>query len=218
MTYSWDACFRLSYDVTQRTAVQPMQDILDMSESTVPKQNNAGPSAMLNTPLKSCTPQQDLHTRRPLLAGHLLCAWRLVQVRGGKLATAEGVSYLEAKHLLLLHYCINIVFYLLLKAEGRPVRDHPVIARLLELRAYLEKIRPIDKKLQYQMEKLLMVAQLQVTSRLAPITRRLHPPPPSSMYGSVVMNRVVSYSCVKVSACNRCYASEIVAILVRRQN
>jgi len=84
------------------------------------------------------------------------------QVRGGNLATAEGVSYLEAKHLLLLHYCINIVFYLLLKAEGRPVRDHPVIARLLELRAYLEKIRPIDKKLQYQMDKLLMAAQLQV--------------------------------------------------------
>jgi len=84
-------------------------------------------------------------------------------VRGGNLATAEGVSYLEAKHLLLLHYCINIVFYLLLKAEGRPVRDHPVIARLLELRAYLEKIRPIDKKLQYQMDKLLMAAQLQVS-------------------------------------------------------
>ena len=84
------------------------------------------------------------------------------QVRGGNLATAEGISYLEAKHLLLLHYCINIVFYLLLKAEGRPVRDHPVIARLLELRAYLEKIRPIDKKLQYQMDKLLLAAQLQV--------------------------------------------------------
>lgn len=39
-----------------------------------------------------------------------------VQVREGELATAEGVSYLEAKHLLLLHYCTAIVFYLLLKA------------------------------------------------------------------------------------------------------
>ena len=97
-------------------------------------------------------------------------------MRGGKLATAEGVSYLEAKHLLLLHYCINIVFYLLLKAEGRPVRDHPVIARLLELRAYLEKIRPIDKKLQYQMEKLLMVAQLQVSSCLICIPNPSLPP------------------------------------------
>lgn len=59
------------------------------------------------------------------------------QVREGQLATAEGVSYLEAKHLLLLHYCTAIVFYLLLKAEGRPVKDHPVIGRLVEIRAYL---------------------------------------------------------------------------------
>ena len=60
-----------------------------------------------------------------------------VQVREGELATAEGVSYLEAKHLLLLHYCTAIVFYLLLKAEGRPVQAHPVINRLVEARAYL---------------------------------------------------------------------------------
>ena len=61
-----------------------------------------------------------------------LC-WRTpcAQVRQGQLATAEGVSYLEAKHLLLLHYCACLVFYFLLKAEGRPVRDHPVIARLV---------------------------------------------------------------------------------------
>lgn len=91
-----------------------------------------------------------------------------LQVKEGNLATAEGVSYLEAKHLLLLHYCVNIVFYLLLKAEGRAVREHPVIARLLELRAYLEKIRPIDKKLQYQMDKLLLAAQLQVS--IPPVT------------------------------------------------
>lgn len=60
-----------------------------------------------------------------------------LQVREGELATAEGVSYLEAKHLLLLHYCTAIVFYLLLKAEGRPVQSHPVINRLVEARAYL---------------------------------------------------------------------------------
>ena len=58
-------------------------------------------------------------------------------MRQGELATAEGVSYLEAKHLLLLHYCAAIAFYLLLKAEGRPVQAHPVIQRLVEARAYL---------------------------------------------------------------------------------
>jgi len=90
----------------------------------------------------------------------LASLWHAVQVREGQLATAEGVSYLEAKYLLLLHYCIHLVFYVLLKAEGRPVRDHPVIARLVEIRAFLEKARPIDKRLRYQMDKLLAAAAL----------------------------------------------------------
>ena len=70
--------------------------------------------------------------------------------RAGAFATAEGISYLDTKYLLMLSYCSSIVFYLLLKAEGRSVKDHPVIERLVEIRLYLEKLRPIDKKLQYQ--------------------------------------------------------------------
>lgn len=84
----------------------------------------------------------------------------LAEVREGGLATEEGVSYLEAKHMLLLSYVGAIVFYLLLKAEGKPVAGHPVVTRLVELRAYLEKIRPIDKRLNYQMEKLLAAATM----------------------------------------------------------
>jgi U3 small nucleolar RNA-associated protein 3 len=82
----------------------------------------------------------------------------LQEVKSGEIATAEGVSYLEAKHLLLMHYVAHLVFYLLLKAEGKSVKDHPVIARLIEIRSYLEKTRPIDKKLKYQIEKLLVAA------------------------------------------------------------
>ncbi|KAL3687632.1 hypothetical protein R1sor_013941 [Riccia sorocarpa] len=81
------------------------------------------------------------------------------QVKDGQYATKDGLSYLEVKNLLLLSYCQSIIFYLMLKAEGRSVKDHPVIARLVELRLYLEKIRPIDKKLQYQIEKLLKAAK-----------------------------------------------------------
>jgi U3 small nucleolar RNA-associated protein 3 len=84
----------------------------------------------------------------------------LAEVREGGLATEEGVSYLEAKHMLLLSYVGAIVFYLLLKAEGKPVAGHPVVTRLVELRAYLEKIRPIDKRLHYQVEKLLSAATM----------------------------------------------------------
>ena len=81
------------------------------------------------------------------------------QVREGGLATAEGLSYLEVKHLLLLHYCLHLLFYLLLRAEGRPVADHPVIARLVEIRAFMDRLRPLDKRMQYQVDKLLAAAQ-----------------------------------------------------------
>ena len=79
------------------------------------------------------------------------------------MVTKEGISYLDTKHLLMLSYCINIAFYLLLKAEGKPVKDHPVVLRLVEIRTYIEKLRPIDKKLKYQIDKLLKMAKEGVT-------------------------------------------------------
>eukprot|EP00890_Picochlorum_soloecismus_P003905 jgi/Picsp_1/4515/NSC_06736-R1_sas10 utp3 c1d family len=88
------------------------------------------------------------------------------EIRSGNIATSEGVSYLEAKHLLLMYYNACIVFYLLLKAEGKNVKDHPVVSRLVEIRAYLEKVRPIDKRLKYQIEKLLAAANLSNKSTL----------------------------------------------------
>ncbi len=79
----------------------------------------------------------------------------LEAVRDGVHATSEGLSYLEAKQMLLLSYCSNIAFYVLLRAEGKSVRTHPVMERLVRLRLYLEKARPIDRKLQYLVDKLL---------------------------------------------------------------
>lgn len=80
-------------------------------------------------------------------------------VKAGQLGTEGGISYLEAKHLLLLSYCQHLVFFMLAKAEGVSVQVHPVVARLVEIRQFLERMRPIDKKLQYQIDKLLAAAE-----------------------------------------------------------
>lgn len=80
------------------------------------------------------------------------------KVKSNQLPTSDGISYLDAKYLLLLNYCSSLVYYLLRKAKGFSIEGHPVIRSLIETRLFLEKIRPIDKKLEYQIMKLTKIS------------------------------------------------------------
>ena len=44
------------------------------------------------------------------------------------------MSYLEMKYNLLMSYCTFLTFYLLLKVEGKPVENHPVIHKLTHIK------------------------------------------------------------------------------------
>ncbi|KAL9976271.1 hypothetical protein ACROYT_G013554 [Oculina patagonica] len=67
----------------------------------------------------------------------------------------EGADYLELKHQLYLNYCVNIGFYLLLKARQTSVRDHPVIERLVQYKKLITELEPLDEKLKPEIEVLL---------------------------------------------------------------
>ncbi|XP_054787343.1 uncharacterized protein LOC129293417 [Prosopis cineraria] len=82
-----------------------------------------------------------------------------VKVKQNEYPTAVGFSYLEAKNLLLLNYCQSLVYYLLQKAKGFSIEGHPVVRSIVEIRLFLEKIRPIDKKQQYQIQKLTKASE-----------------------------------------------------------
>ncbi|CAN1160720.1 NGDN [Linum perenne] len=79
----------------------------------------------------------------------------IAKVKANAYPTADGMSYLEAKNLLLINYCQSLVYSVLRKAKGLSIENHPVVQSLVETRLFLEKIRPIDKKLEYQIEKLI---------------------------------------------------------------
>lgn len=82
----------------------------------------------------------------------------LERCRNQELPTSQGISLLEVKNQMLLNYCLNLAFYFYLKADGKSVKNHPVIEKLVELRLYLEKIKPLEQKLQYQIDKLVKTA------------------------------------------------------------
>ncbi|CAI8618553.1 unnamed protein product [Vicia faba] len=79
-------------------------------------------------------------------------------------STADGFSYLEAKNLLLLNYCQSLVYYLLRKAKGYSIEEHLVVRSIVEIRLFLEKIRPIDKKQQYQIQKVIKASESETSN------------------------------------------------------
>ncbi|OAY26721.1 something about silencing protein 10 [Manihot esculenta] len=79
----------------------------------------------------------------------------LSTVKMGGTRLEGAVRYLEVEQLLLLAYCQAITFYLLLKSEGQPVRDHPVIARLVEIKGLLDKVKELDGNLPSEIEEFL---------------------------------------------------------------
>ncbi|XP_069817738.1 neuroguidin [Dendropsophus ebraccatus] len=80
------------------------------------------------------------------------------KVRNGVYPTEKGLSFLELKDQLLLLYMQDLTHIIMEKASGRSLKDNPGIMRLVEIRTVLEKMRPIDQKLKYQIDKLVRAA------------------------------------------------------------
>ncbi|XP_068721511.1 something about silencing protein 10-like isoform X2 [Montipora capricornis] len=78
--------------------------------------------------------------------------------RAGQISE-EGASYIELKHQLYLNYCINIGYYLLLKAKNVSVKDHPVMGRLVQYQKLITELKPLDEKLKSEEELLLLQGQ-----------------------------------------------------------
>ncbi|CAM5072232.1 unnamed protein product [Eretmochelys imbricata] len=82
----------------------------------------------------------------------------LQRVRAGTFPTEKGLSFLELKAQLLLFYLQDLTQLLLEKSSGRSLAAQPGVLRLAELRTVLEKMRPIEQKLRYQVDKLVKAA------------------------------------------------------------
>ncbi|XP_044143931.1 neuroguidin [Bufo gargarizans] len=86
------------------------------------------------------------------------------KIRNGVYPTEKGLSFLELKDQLLLLYMQDLAHIILEKVSGKSLTENPAIMRLVENRTVLEKMRPIEQKLKYQIEKLVRAA---VTGSLA---------------------------------------------------
>ncbi|KAL5193545.1 Diphthine--ammonia ligase [Glycine soja] len=75
----------------------------------------------------------------------LILDYPLFSVKKGEIVMKGQVRYFELKQLILLSYCQVITFYLLVKSKGQPVYDHPIIARLEEIKKLLDQVLLFSK-------------------------------------------------------------------------
>ncbi|ORX69524.1 hypothetical protein DL89DRAFT_267721 [Linderina pennispora] len=77
------------------------------------------------------------------------------RVESGELATGNGISFLEVKHHTLLSYISGLAQFSLMKLHGQQINGHKVVRDLVEDRTVLEKMKPLEQRLKYQIDKLL---------------------------------------------------------------
>jgi len=70
----------------------------------------------------------------------------------------EGIGLLHLKNLQMSEYLSNLVYLALRKTHGKSISGEPAIDRIVEQRTVLEKIRPMEKKLKYQVDKYIRLA------------------------------------------------------------
>jgi len=89
--------------------------------------------------------------------------------------TSQGISFLDLKNGLLLEYNTNLTYLMLKKTKGESIEDAKVVERLCYLRTVLEKIRPIEHKLKYQIDKFVKIAETGHVSKNDPSRFKANP-------------------------------------------
>ncbi|KAI8327481.1 Sas10/Utp3/C1D family-domain-containing protein [Choanephora cucurbitarum] len=72
--------------------------------------------------------------------------------------TSKGVSFLEVKYQVMLQYILELAYFVHLKISGQQIENSPVVDSLVELRVILDRMKPIEAKLKYQIDKLVRAA------------------------------------------------------------
>lgn len=79
-------------------------------------------------------------------------------ISSSKSSTQKGLSILDVKNNMMLMYLSNLMHIILKKCSGNSIQGDQSIERLVEIRTVLERIRPIEHKLKYQIDKLIKTA------------------------------------------------------------
>jgi len=71
---------------------------------------------------------------------------------------SKGISLLDVKCHTLMNYLMDLSYVVLKQSQFQSIKDDPSIIRLVEQRTILERLRPLEFKIKYQIDKLVKTA------------------------------------------------------------
>ncbi|KAJ3443750.1 something about silencing protein [Anaeramoeba flamelloides] len=73
-------------------------------------------------------------------------------------------SFYQSRYFLLLNYCMNISFYLVLKAKQSGVKNHPVIDQIVKQREIIKQMKKINDRLLKQEKEIRSYNKKKITA------------------------------------------------------
>lgn len=68
---------------------------------------------------------------------------------------SSGIGFLNSKNLVLLDYIQGLIYYFLHKLSGSSLKNSELVKKLVYQKILLNKMLPVEQKLEYQINKLL---------------------------------------------------------------
>ncbi|XP_053268444.1 neuroguidin [Pleuronectes platessa] len=99
----------------------------------------------------------------------------LTTVKDGKCNTSKGLSFLDLRYHLMMFYLQDLTHLISIKSEGGRIKDSEALNRVVTIRTVLEKMRPLDNKLKYQIDKLIRTANTGSLAENDPLQLRPNP-------------------------------------------
>ncbi|XP_017287810.2 neuroguidin [Kryptolebias marmoratus] len=99
----------------------------------------------------------------------------LAKVKDGAFKTSKGLSFLDLRYHLLLFYLQDLTHLISIKTRGGRIRESAALTRVVTVRTILEKMRPLDHKLKYQIDKLVRTAVTGTLAENDPLQLRPNP-------------------------------------------
>uniref|UniRef100_A0A8D9BE72 Neuroguidin n=2 Tax=Cacopsylla melanoneura TaxID=428564 RepID=A0A8D9BE72_9HEMI len=87
----------------------------------------------------------------------------------------NGISILDVKYQSKLMYLTNIAYLVMKRLHGQQISRDEAIERLVELRTVLERIRPLEQKLKYHIDKYIKIATRGETDPNDPTSFKANP-------------------------------------------